>query len=101
MEQAIEREDPAEIEKKIDSERSSTSGRHPSEIENVNSRLWLSEDDAYAEAKSHPDETREIFVIFSPDDRDNPRNWSKARKWYITCFASSLNVLTYVLDASH
>lgn len=94
MEQAIEREDPAEIEKKIDSERSSTSGRTRSEIENINSRLWLSEDEAYHHAKAHPDETREIFITFGPNDRDNPRNWSKAQKWYITCFASSLNVLT-------
>ncbi|KAG9950859.1 MFS general substrate transporter, partial [Aureobasidium melanogenum] len=94
MEQAIEREDPAEIEKKIDSERSSTSGRTPSEIENIHSRLWLSEDEAYAHAKAHPDETREIFITFAPDDKDNPRNWSKAKRWYITCFASSLNVLT-------
>lgn len=94
MEQAIEREDPSEIEKKIDSERSSTSGRTRSEIENINSRLWLSEDEAYHHAKAHPDETREIFITFGPNDRDNPRNWSKAQKWYITCFASSLNVLT-------
>ena len=97
MEQAIEREDPGEIEKKINSENSSINGgRSPAEIENVNSRLWLSEDEAYARAKSHPDETREIFITFSPNDRDNPRNWSKARKWYITCFASSLNVMTCV-----
>jgi hypothetical protein len=88
MEQAVEREDPSDIEKKIDSERSSTSGRTRSEIEDVNSRLWLSEDEAYHHAKTYPDETREIF------DKDNPRNWSKAQKWYITCFASSLNVLT-------
>jgi len=94
MEQAIEREDPAEVEKKIDSEKSSISGRSPSEIEDVNSRLWLSEDEAYHEAKTHPEGTREIFITFSHDDKDNPRNYSKAKKWYITCFASSLNVLT-------
>ncbi|KAG9897091.1 hypothetical protein KCU94_g10375, partial [Aureobasidium melanogenum] len=94
MEQAIEREDPSEIEKKIESERSSTSGRTRSEIENIHSRLWLSEDEAYHHAKAHPDETREIFITFAPDDKDNPRNWSKAKRWYITCFASSLNVLT-------
>ncbi|KAI4721934.1 MFS general substrate transporter [Aureobasidium sp. EXF-10727] len=94
MEQAIEREDPSEVEKKIDSERSSTSGRTRSEIEDVNARLWLSEDEAYHYAKAHPDESREIYITFSPDDRDNPRNWGKAKKWYITCFASSLNVLT-------
>ncbi|KAG9521738.1 MFS general substrate transporter, partial [Aureobasidium melanogenum] len=94
MEQAIEREDPSEIEKKIESETSSTSGRNRSEIENIHSRLWLSEDEAYHHAKEHPDETREIFITFAPDDKDNPRNWSKAKRWYITCFASSLNVLT-------
>lgn len=94
MEQAIEREDPAEIEKKIDSEESSTTGRTPSEIENIHQRLWLSEDEAYHHAKAHPDETREIFITFAPNDKDNPRNWSRGRKWYITFFASSLNVLT-------
>jgi hypothetical protein len=94
MERAIERDDPSDLEKKIDSEKSSVTGRTRSEIEDVNSRLWLSEDEAYHHAKAHPDETREIFITFSPNDKDNPRNWSKAQKWYITCFASSLNVLT-------
>jgi hypothetical protein len=94
MERAIERDDPSDLEKKIDSEKSSITGRTRSEIEDVNSRLWLSEDEAYQHAKAHPDETREIFITFSPSDKDNPRNWSKAQKWYITCFASSLNVLT-------
>jgi hypothetical protein len=94
MERTIEREDPSETEKKIDSEKSSITGRTRSEIEDVNSRLWLSEDEAYLHAKQYPDETREIFITFSPNDKDNPRNWSKAQKWYITCFASSLNVLS-------
>jgi len=67
----------------------------PSEVEDVHARLWLSEEEAYLEAKTHPDQTREIFITFSPADKDNPRNWSRVRKWYITWFASCLNVATY------
>ncbi|KAG8675421.1 hypothetical protein FPOAC1_001400 [Fusarium poae] len=27
------------------------------------------------------------YVDFSPDDKENPRNWSKKRRWGITCIA--------------
>ena len=82
------------MEKKIDSENSSTNNNHPAEIEHADGRLWLSEDEAYARAKANPNDTRPMYIIFSPDDKDNPRNWGMAKKWYITCFASSLNVLS-------
>lgn len=33
------------------------------------------------------------LVTFEPHDAENPRNWSKAKKWYLTIFCSYLNVL--------
>lgn len=34
------------------------------------------------------------------DVQDNPRNWSKGRKWYITCLVCMSNVLTCVCAGS-
>ncbi|THU94673.1 MFS general substrate transporter [Dendrothele bispora CBS 962.96] len=31
-----------------------------------------------------------IEVVFGPNDPDNPKNWSRLRRWYITVFASIL-----------
>jgi hypothetical protein len=56
--------------------------------------LELSEDDIIARARTYPENQTPVTLIFSPRDVDNPRNWSKARKWYITFFVSTLNVLT-------
>lgn len=95
VDDANNRYDPVEAEKKVESERSSNNGTtSPTEIENIDGRLWLTEDEAYARAKSHPNDTRPIYIIYAPDDKDNPRNWGYARKWYITCFVSWLNVMT-------
>lgn len=58
--------------------------------------LLLSEDQALAKARSLPQEALPIFLTYAPDDRDNPRNWPRWRKWYITCMVSMLNVFTYV-----
>ena len=92
---ANNRYDPALAEKKIESERSSNNGTaSPTEIEHADGRLWLTEDEAYARARSMPNDTRPVYIIYAPDDRDNPRNWGTVRKWYITCFCSWLNVMT-------
>ena len=32
------------------------------------------------------------LVDFSPDDIENPKNWSARRRWYITCVAVLLVV---------
>ncbi|KAK5132524.1 hypothetical protein LTR08_008908 [Meristemomyces frigidus] len=56
--------------------------------------LWLSEEETLARARAHPDDATPIFVAFATHDVDNPRNWPKWKKWYITCFASFLNVIT-------
>ncbi|KAF2013580.1 MFS general substrate transporter [Aaosphaeria arxii CBS 175.79] len=56
--------------------------------------LKLSEYEAFSWIRLHPDERAPITLAFAAHDIDNPRNWSKARKWYITSFVSMLNVLT-------
>jgi len=94
LEHANNTYDPALAEKKVESERSVSHDSPPTEIENVDGRLWLTEDEALARARANPNDTRPIYVIFGPHDRDNPRDWAKAKKWYITCFASWLNVMT-------
>jgi hypothetical protein len=57
-------------------------------------KLVLSEEQALARARHAPEEALPICIRFAHDDRDNPRNWGKLRKWYITFFVSMLNVLT-------
>ncbi|KAK4553706.1 hypothetical protein LTR86_009204 [Recurvomyces mirabilis] len=57
--------------------------------------LLLNEDEVLALVRGGRAPTAvPIFITFARDDTANPRNWSKAKKWYITCFASFLNVLT-------
>ena len=58
------------------------------------SSLVLSEEQALAKARTAPNEALPILITYGFNDRDNPRNWPKARKWYITCLASLLNVFT-------
>lgn len=61
-----------------------------------NSVLVLSEEQAIATARSKPNDALPILIRYAVDDRDNPRNWPKWRKWYITCLVSMLNVFTCV-----
>ncbi|KAJ5223245.1 hypothetical protein N7468_007787 [Penicillium chermesinum] len=58
------------------------------------SPLVLSDEQALAKARESPHEALPILITYGFNDRDNPRNWPKARKWYITCFVSLLNVVT-------
>jgi hypothetical protein len=62
-----------------------------------NSALVLSEEQALAKARSSPDDALPIVIAYGVDDVDNPRNWPKWRKWYITIVVSMLNVFTYVI----
>ncbi|KAH8755703.1 major facilitator superfamily domain-containing protein [Diaporthe sp. PMI_573] len=55
---------------------------------------FLSEEEALQHARVHPDDEQPVYLIYSFTDRDNPRNWPRWKKWYITCFVSMLNVLT-------
>ncbi|EAW19342.1 uncharacterized protein NFIA_093040 [Aspergillus fischeri NRRL 181] len=69
----------------------------PGKIEDAHSEdltLVLSEEQALARARHAPGDALPICIAFAHDDRDNPRNWGKLRKWYITLFVSMLNVLT-------
>lgn len=59
-----------------------------------NSPLLLSEDQALAKARSSPNDALPILITYGPNDGDNPRNWPKWRKWYITIVVSMLNVFT-------
>ena len=58
------------------------------------SKLMLSEAQALARAQALPDDKEPIYLTFSLDDKENPRNWSHGKKYYITAFVSMLNVLT-------
>ena len=60
------------------------------------SSLVLSEDHAIAKARSSPNDALPIVINYGLNDVDNPRNWPKWKKWYITIFVSLLNVFTYV-----
>lgn len=59
-------------------------------------KLALTEEDALAHRRNSPDDDESIYIIYGPDDKDNPRNWSIGRKYYVASFASALNALTYV-----
>jgi hypothetical protein len=73
------------------------SDESPVRLEEGNkSGLIMSEDEATAYTKAHPKESVPIYINFGPGDLTNPRNWPKWKRWYITCFACFLNVITYV-----
>ena len=72
-----------------------------SEAHAENTVLVMSEEQALACARASPSEALPIHLTFSSDDKDNPRNFSKWRKWYITFVVSFLNVLTYVQFSSY
>lgn len=69
-------------------------GLFQSEAKRTRNSLVLTEDECIAYVRENPDKHRTVYLNFSPNGLDNPRQWSWARKWYITCLASSLNVLT-------
>lgn len=57
-------------------------------------KLYLSEEEAYLRALSKPNDKRPMYIIYAPGEIDNPRNWAKWKKWYITIIASLANVIT-------
>lgn len=59
-----------------------------------NPPLVVSEEEALSHARARPNEALPLLLTFGDGDRDNPRAWSKVRKWYITMFVSMLNVVT-------
>ncbi|KAI9929751.1 hypothetical protein ASPWEDRAFT_183808 [Aspergillus wentii DTO 134E9] len=69
-------------------------GLKQEETRRENLLLFLSEEQALAKARASPDQPLPICVTFSHDDRENPRNWPKWRKWYTTLVVCMLNVIT-------
>lgn len=57
--------------------------------------LVCSESEALTRARNDPAEALSLRVTFGENDPDNPRCWGVSRKWWITCFVSMLNVITY------
>ena len=53
------------------------------------SRLALSGEEALAPFRTDPQGMLPIYLTFTPDDRDNPRNGGEMEKWYITCYSAS------------
>ncbi|MCJ1420106.1 hypothetical protein MMC32_006463 [Xylographa parallela] len=85
-------EDLSALEKKLESPRPG-----PSRIEHADSdKLMLSEEEALARAQDHPQDEEPIYLTFSKDDKENPRNWTHGKKYYITILVSTLNVLTCI-----
>ena len=86
----ISPEDLSALEKKIETPQSGAS-----RIEHADSdKLMLSEEEALARAQEHPQDKEPIYLTFSKDDKENPRTWTHAKKYYITILVSTLNVLT-------
>ncbi|ROV93596.1 hypothetical protein VMCG_08096 [Cytospora schulzeri] len=95
--------DPARLEKELDSDPSSRppSTHHISDAsysppQNAASdgRIFLTEEQALDHARQCPESEEPTYLAYAPNDKDNPRNWPRWKKWYITCFVSMLNVLT-------
>ncbi|MCJ1401335.1 hypothetical protein MMC11_004547 [Xylographa trunciseda] len=84
--------DLSTLEKQIESPQAGTS-----KIEHADSdKLMLSEEEALARAQDHPQDKEPIYLTFSKDDKENPRNWTHGKKYYITILVSTLNVLTCI-----
>ncbi|CAN8103430.1 unnamed protein product [Discula destructiva] len=70
----------------------------PVTLENVavhdEGKLVLTEADALERARRLTEDDEPIYLCYSVDDADNPRNWSTTRKWYVTCLVCWFNVLT-------
>lgn len=56
-------------------------------------RITLPEDAAFEHSRTFPEDRTQLRLCFSANDPDNPRNWSRAKKWYITLFVCWMNFL--------
>jgi len=52
------------------------------------SRHALTEESALARARKNPQDALPIYLTFSNDDKDNPRNWPKVEEmvYHVLCF---------------
>lgn len=46
-------------------------------------KITLAEDAALTHARTFTKDRTPLHISFGPDDKDNPRNFSRARKWYM------------------
>ncbi|OJD29520.1 polyamine transporter [Diplodia corticola] len=97
--QDADRFDPADLEKELEPTRTSKLNDSDSPSGGIRAtpsddRILLSEEQALNRARELPNSTDPIYLTYSIDDKENPRNWPKWKRWYITCFVSMLNVFT-------
>lgn len=98
---------PADLEKQVESSRrtsdtlqkSSDGGDprvNPDELGAVHheGKLVMTEAEALDRARRFPEDVEPIYLCYSVSDRDNPRNWGKAKRWGVTCLVCWFNVLT-------
>ena len=94
--QSADRFEPADLEKDLETRRTSAlADSDGTRDHSSDGRILLSEEQALDRAKELPNDSEPIYLTYSHSDHGNPRNWPKWKKWYITCFVSMLNVLTY------
>lgn len=65
--------------------------------------LFISNDSSTVSLDPQPTEkdlAAQYEVTFSPNDQDDPLNWSRWRRWYITMAAGLLGVNAYVLASA-
>ena len=72
----------------------STLERNDTVLMTLSGGLLLNEDEALAKVRTERALTAPIFVTFNAHDPENPRDFPRWKKWYITCFVSGLNVIS-------
>lgn len=66
-----------------------------------NGKLHLTDEEALAWARANPKDDEEIYIVFGGQgDKSNPRHWSHAKKYYVSCLACALNVVTCICIGS-
>lgn len=54
-------------------------------------KINLGEEAALEHVRTHTQDRTPLHICFEDGDKSNPRNFSKAKKWYITIFAAWMN----------
>jgi hypothetical protein len=55
--------------------------------------LSLSAEQTLQHARTFPQDKTPLYICFGQNDKDNPRNFPKWKKWYISAFVAWLNFL--------
>lgn len=95
--------EPSLLEKSVDTgpgnlsaEFTNSASAHDGLHDSGKNGLYLSEEDLLSHARKYPHSQTKLYLKYSPYDKENPRNWSPLKKWYITCLVCMSNVLTCV-----